>query len=79
MRRLLIAVFASLLGGALIAPAAQGAIGVQSLTLEGEFAGGAVYRTQVQMKIDYLVKYKSGHKRLIPNRVTQFEFYFPGR
>ena len=77
MRRLLIAAFASLLAVALITPGAQGATGVKTLTLEGEFAGGAVHPMQVQMKIDYLVKHKSGHKRLIPNRVTQFEFAFP--
>ena len=77
MRRLLITVLGSLLGVALIAPAAQGATAVKTLTLEGEFGGGAVHQLRVQMKIDYLVKYKSGHKRLIPNRVTQFEFAFP--
>ena len=77
MRRLLITVLGSLLAVALITPVAQGATGVKTLTLEGEFGGGAVHPTQVQMKIDYLVKHKSGHKRLIPNRVTQFEFAFP--
>ena len=77
MRRLFIAGFASFLAAALIPPGAQGATGVKTLTLEGQFAGGAVHPMQVQMKIDYLVKHKSGHKRLIPNRVTQFEFAFP--
>ena len=43
MRRLLIAVFASLLGVALIAPGAQGATEVRSLTFEGELAGGGVH------------------------------------
>lgn len=78
MRRLLIAGFASLLAVALIAPAAQGATGVRSLTLEGQFGGGGVPTPyQVQLSIDYLVKHKNGHKRLIPNRVTHFEYAFP--
>src|SRR5512141_2710310 len=78
MRRLLIAGFASLLAVVLIAPAAQGATRVRGLTLEGQFGGGGVPTAQVQMNIDYLVEHKNGHKRLIPNRVRQFEYAFPG-
>ena len=76
MRRLLIAGFASLLAVALITPGAQGATGVKTLTLEGQFAG--VPTAPVQMKIDYLVEHRNGHKRLIPNRVTHFDYAFPG-
>jgi hypothetical protein len=78
MRRLLIAAFASLLAVALIAPAAQGATEVRSLTLEGEFAGGGVHPPQMQMKIDYLVEHRNGHERLVPDRVTYFQYVFPG-
>ena len=46
MRRLLITVLGSLLGVVLIAPAAQGATEVRSLTLEGEFAGGGAHPSQ---------------------------------
>ena len=42
MRRLLIAVLGSLLAVALIAPAAQGATNVRSLTLEGPISGGGI-------------------------------------
>jgi hypothetical protein len=76
MRRLLIAGFASLLAVALITPGAQGATGVKTLTLEGQFAG--VPTALVQMKIDYLVEHRNGHKRLIPHRVRHFDYAFPG-
>ena len=78
MRRLLITVLGSLLGVVLIAPAAQGATEVRSLTLEGEFAGGGVHPPQMQMKIDYLVEHRNGHERLVPDRVTYFQYVFPG-
>ncbi len=70
MKRLLIAVLGLLLAVVLIAPAAQGATKVRSLTLEGEVAGGGA----VQLGIDYLVKHKNGRKRLTPHRVTNFVY-----
>ena len=78
MRRLLIAVFASLLAMALIAPAAHGATKVRHLTLDGELAGGPPGPEQgiVGLKIDYLVKHRNGHTRLVPQRVTSFAFLF---
>ena len=76
MRRLLITVLGSLLGVVLIAPAAQGVPGVKTLKLEGQFAGEPT--APVQMKIDYLIEHRNGHKRLIPYRVRQFEYSFPG-
>ena len=45
MRRALITGFASLLAAALVPPVAQGATGVKSPTLEGQFAGGCPRRT----------------------------------
>ena len=72
MRRLLIAVLGSLLAVALIAPAAQGATNVRSLTLEGPISGGGI----VRLNIDYLVKHRNGHTRLIPDRVTAFHYLY---
>ena len=71
MRRLLIAVFASSLSLALIAPAAHGATEVRHLTLDGTAAGGPPGPTQgqVELGIDYLVKHRNGHTRLVPQRV----------
>ena len=76
MRRLLIAVFASSLSLALIAPAAHGATEVRHLTLDGTAAGGPPGPTQgqVELGIDYLVKHRNGHTRLVPQRVTAFAF-----
>jgi hypothetical protein len=76
MRRLLIAVFTSSLALALIAPAAHGATEVQQLTLDGTVAGGPPGPEQggVELKIDYLVQQRNGHKRLVPQRVTSFAF-----
>jgi hypothetical protein len=76
MKRLLIAVFASLLGVALIAPAAHGATKVRHLTLDGTAAGGPPGPTQgsVELGIDYLVEHRNGHKRLVPQGVTSFAF-----
>ena len=72
MRRLLIAVLGSLLAVALIAPAAQGATNVRALTLEGPISGGGILR----LNIDYLVKHRNGHTRLIPNRLTAFHYLY---
>lgn len=74
MRRLLIAVFASSLALALIAPTAQGVAKVRHLTLDGQLAGQRA--GIVLLGIDYLVKHKNGHERLIPRRVTSFSYLY---
>ncbi len=73
MRRLLIAVFASLLAVAPIAPAAHAQI--RSLTLDGDLAGGP-RNGEVRLGIDYRVTHRNGHERLIPKRVTSFDYLF---